>query len=555
MIYWLLFIFLFGVVVFIHELGHFTVAKLSGIKVERFAIGFGPVLIGKTFGETEYAICALPLGGYVKMFGEEPEEEASDETIKQDPRSFAAKSAYTRIAVAAMGPIANLILPIFIYMGTLLAIPTITSEIGSVIPQSAASKAGLKAGDRVLSINGDKVWKWTEVDRVIADNPATSLAVVVDREGSTESLTLTPKREKIQTPFGDKERGIAGISYERYRPVVGIFDPSLSAAKSGLQSGDVIVSVNGMTVESWREFQRQFEASPTPQVIKVERFGENLTFDAPLASQPKKELTFNFPRRASTLMSAGLETGDLYIRKVLPKSIAEEKGLKEGDRLVSLNGKELASWYQFQKAIQGNKGEEISIGLLRTGKPLEINLVPNSISEKNDLTQETKKRRQLGVISSIVAGEPSGTRAPYLKNPLYALADGIQTTIEQSTLVVIGLSKIFTGQIELKKSLGGPITIFYLAGDSYKAGGWHYFFRMMAMLSITLGLINILPIPVLDGGHIFFFTIEALKGSPVSLRVRETAQQVGMVLLLGLILLTFYVDISRYFERLKGIFS
>jgi regulator of sigma E protease len=238
----------------------------------------------------------------------------------------------------------------------------------------------------------------------------------------------------------------------------------------------------------------------------------------------------------------------------MPNTVAAEHGLKPGDRLASLNGERLNSWYGFQRKVRENRGEAIVLGVLRDTKEISVELTPKEIVRQDELTKKKEKMRQLGVVSASIGGEPA-TQIERYRNPIVALQKGVGETIDFSITQLAGLAKMIRGRVSVD-NLGGPISIFYLAGTSYKAGGWISFIRMMAMLSIMLGILNFLPIPLLDGGHLLFFFIELIKGSPVHVRFREYAHRVGFALLVGLMVLVFYIDIKRYFfDRIKALFN
>jgi regulator of sigma E protease len=538
--YWVLFVVLFGVVVFVHELGHFLVAKRTGVFVERFAIGFGPALLKRKWGETEYAICAFPLGGYVKMRGEDPDEAARQ---APDPRSFSQIPPQKRIAIAMMGPISNLVLPVVVFTALfVVGMPTLVSRIGWVGPGSPAEQAGLKAGDRVVAVDGSPVWKWADLEETIRRNPGRAIPLEVRRGADRLTVRVVPRAESDSNLFGETVSvGKVGISPAPMRPAVGVVSAAAPAHRAGFRTGDVITAVNGRAVTYAWEVEEAFAASAGPKRIAVERDGAAKEFLLPAG--------FRTPR------AAGFEDGELYIREVREGSVAAEKGIRTGDRLDAVNGAPIESWTVFQQMVRANEGEPLVLRLLRDGKPVEIKFVPQEVTDRNTLTQQREKRRQLGVVSAAVPGEVLQMPERYL-NPFVALGHGLKTTWEMTVTTVVGLGKLLTGQLSVKKSLGGPISIFYLAGGSYETGGWVSFFRMMAILSITLGVINFLPIPVLDGGHLLFFAIEWIRGAPVNLKVRELAQQVGLILIIGLMLLTFYVDIERYFfDRILALFN
>ena len=207
----------------------------------------------------------------------------------------------------------------------------------------------------------------------------------------------------------------------------------------------------------------------------------------------------------------------------------------------------------FEKTIMSNNGETISLGLLRDGKTVDIKIVPEEVVQRDALTQEKKKVRQLGIMS-VSAAYPIDFFKERYANPFMAFARGVSETVLLTKQTFIGLWKLVTGKLSVN-NMGGPISIFYMAGTSYESGGWNAFFRLMAILSITLAALNILPIPVLDGGHLFFFVIEVIKGSPVHIRVQQMAMQVGFFLLMGLMVLVFYIDINRFFvDKIKSLF-
>jgi regulator of sigma E protease len=535
---------LFGILVFIHEAGHFLLAKWAGVFVERFALGFGPALLKKKWGETEYAICLFPLGGYVKMRGEEIDEK--EPPPPPDPRSFACQPVGKRFAIVAMGPVANLILPVFLFsLLFLIGTPVPTSRIGSVIPGYPADQAGLRAGDEIVRIENRPVSTWNETMTALRSRAALPTVLRIRRSGEEFDRTVTPVTEREPDIYGEiRDMGKIGIDLQPYRPVLGIPNPSSPAGRAGLRSGDTVTSVNGRPIAYFWQLEESFRTERGPKVLNVER--------TPTGQSSPNRVTVSV--NVESLEKAGLEDGELFIREVQAGSIAAERGLRPGDKLLSLNGDPLRSWYAFRKKIQENRGEAIVVAILRDRKPLTLELVPREVEHRDEITKESRKTRQLGVVSYAVPGDPD-TRIERYLNPASACWHGLRETVEVSKTTVIGLGKLITGRVGLN-SIGGPIAIFYLAGSSYRVGGWASYFRIMAILSITLAVLNFLPIPILDGGHLFFFLIEAIKGSPVHVKVRNVAQQVGLMIIIGLMVLTFYVDINRYLlERIRALFN
>lgn len=532
-------IFLFGMLVFIHELGHFSVAKLCGVYVERFAIGFGPAIVKKKWGETEYALCLFPLGGYVKMRGEELPENESE--VSTDPRSFAAQNVWKRIAIVIMGPTANIILPIVLFtILFMVGLPTPSSRIGTVMTGSVAEQAGLESGDKILSINNQPVKTWSEVTKTIQARSNQATTLTVEREGKTLDIVVTPKVDADRNEFGESiQAGKIGIDMIAYQPLIGVSNLTSEAYTSGLRTGDIIKNINDAAITYWWQLDRAFETAGS-KTITVDRKG--------------KTETYTLNSKGTVPTDAGIERGELFINKVMEKSIAAKTGLQAGDKIDSINGKKIQFWTEFRDQIQNNTGEKIELGVIREGKPVLMEIAPEEVRQRNEMTNETKKVRQLGVISESI-NYPMDYHMQKYSNVFTAIQKGVSETWTLTIQTFQGLGKLASGKLGVN-SLGGPISIFYMAGTSYESGGWNAFFRLMAILSITLAALNILPIPVLDGGHLFFYVIEAIKGSPVRLKVRMMATQVGFYMLMALMVLVFYVDINRFFvDKIKALFN
>jgi regulator of sigma E protease len=339
-----------GVLIFVHELGHFLFAKYFGVGVETFSLGFGPKIFAKTVGETEYRISAFPLGGYVKMVGENKDDELPEEDVH---RSFMAKAPLKRMVIVAAGPCFNLIFAYLIFVVVcMIGIPTPTTKIGEVMKDKPAARAGLREGDRVKSINGKPVSRWNDFAQLITESGGKPLALTVEREGKTFVVQVTPEMRTAKNLLGDMVTS----------PVIGV-----------MVSKEVV----------------------------TERVG-----------------------------------------------------------------------------------------------------------------------------------------------PLDAIVKGSEHTWNVTKLTVVAVGKIFTGSISVD-NIGGPIMIAKTAGEQAETG-LVYFLSFMALLSINLGLLNLLPIPILDGGHLVFYLWELIVGKPLNLKTREVAQQIGLALLLGLMVLAFYNDIARY---------
>lgn len=343
----------FGILIFVHELGHFFLAKKFGIGVLKFSLGFGPRLLGRKIGETEYIISAFPLGGYVKLLGEDPGETLPPEDL---PRSFSAQPVWKRLIVVGAGPLFNLLLAVLIFSVVfMVGIPVLVSEIGEVASDSPAMVAGLKTGDKVVAIDGKEIWRWEDMFNIVYHSA-------------------------------------------------------------------------------------------------------------------EKELNFSIER--------------------------------EGERF-------------------------------------DVKIRPNLV-EDTTILGEKIKRGQIGV-------RPKGTSILERSNPAKAVIMGIKRTWDISALTVVGIVKLIQRKLPLE-TIGGPIFIAQISGEQ-AAAGFLSLMLFVAILSVNLGVLNLLPIPILDGGHIFFFLCEAIIGRPVSIKHREIAQQIGLVILISLMVFAFYNDLMRIFVK------
>ncbi len=419
------FLIVIGVLVFVHEFGHFIMAKRAGVRVEKFSLGMGPKLFGFKKGDTEYVISALPLGGYVKMAGENPDEEptgAADE--------FQSKTVWQRVKIAATGPLTNimlafLIMPLVFMVGTYSEGP---AKVGYVEPGSPAERAGFMAGDVIEKINGRSISDWTKALSLIAVNPDTDVTVLIDRQGKSETLTLRP------TTATELKIGMSGLI------------PDMPAEIGKLKPG--------------------------------------------------------FP--------------------------AEKAGIAVNDKILAVDGKTIYHWNQFSTVIRDSKGKKLTIALERGGKRIEKNVTP----------MEDSGRYVIGV-------EPVFRLVFKKYGFLDSLQLGFDKTIESIDLTFITLKKLVTFGLSIK-TLGGPVMIAQMSGQAASAG-LSAFLSLLAMISISLGILNLLPIPILDGGLILFLVIEAIRKKPVSRKVMEVSQSIGAAVLITLIAVVSYNDIMRMF--------
>ncbi|MDB5036591.1 MAG: hypothetical protein JWQ35_119, partial [Bacteriovoracaceae bacterium] len=534
--------------VFVHEMGHLLMAKWVNIKVEKFSLGMGPKLFSFKRGETEYKLELLPLGGYVKMAGDDPSKEYSGEDKE---RGFLSKKPWQKLLVVFGGPVFNLLLPIVIF-GLMLAtgIPTMQAVVGSLEPGMAAVEAGLQPGDKVVSVDGEKITKFQQLETIIEKSAGKKLQFTIERRnldtGALETLTkvVVPKTTAAKSKFGeDVEMGRIGVGPDFTVPQIFFENDQSLLAKAGLKLFDRVKSVNNVEVLTQEQFLGALShLKPGPFELTVDEAGKS------------KAVSLNLPAgKGSVQERIGLKPTQLVLGAIEKNSPAEKSGLKVHDLLLSIGSKNLTEWDDVAKAIRASDGKPILVKWSRKGTKMEATMTPEKtviqdpmMGKDNPLARDAIYR--IG-ISPAKATETSLMMERSF-NPIKWLKRGLNETWTMTATTVIALSKLFTGQLSIKM-LGSPIMIYKVAGSSYRmAGGgylgWFSFFSTLAMLSIALGIMNLLPVPVLDGGHATFFFIEWIRGKPVSLRVMELASQVGLFLLIALFGVVLFNDFTRY---------
>lgn len=439
--YVLSFLVALGILIFVHEFGHFIVARKLGIGVLKFSFGFGPKLFGVTRGETEYLVSAIPFGGYVKMIGEGDADEVSPE---DRARSFHHKPVWVRMAVVVAGPLGNLLFAVFAFwIFFIVGAPALTARV-SVDPGGPAEKAGIASGDRVVAVDKAPVEDYDGLDSAIRKaGIGKPVVLTVERDGARREVTVTTVPEETRNVFGEPDRapgvGIGPVALPRIGDVV----PGSPAAKAGLKKDDLVLSIDNAAIATWTDLSAKIRtgSADRPMKFTVRRGGAELSLD------------------------------------VTPR-------LEEGT------------------APDGKKTRDPKVGIVGS---------PDTVVRK--------------------AG------------PIEAVALAFRRVWELIVLTVMVVVKLIARTVPAK-TLGGPILIAQMAGDQARLG-LGQFANFLGLLSVNLGILNLLPVPVLDGGHLLFFSIEGILGRPLSERTRGIAQQVGLALLLMLMALVFYNDLAR----------
>ena len=440
----LAFVVTLGVLITFHELGHYLVARLAGVKVLRFSIGFGRVVWSRRVGpdNTEWALSAVPLGGYVKMVDErEGEVEAVDL-----PRAFNRQSVGKRIAIVAAGPLANLLLAVLLLAGTYVAgVPGQRALLAHPPADSAAAAAGLAQGDVVTEVDGSPVRSWQDLRwRLLRASGNDAAQLAIDRPG--------------------------GVHTERR------------------------LSLGSVGSDDWEG---------------------------------------NF----MSVLGLKLDLGAPLVRDVIAGKPAESAGLKSGDAIVAIDGQPMRSPADVAAATNAHPGERVRFTIRRDAKQFDVEVVPE-VTEQNG--------RRVGIAGMRLAIDPAAAADLSLTvryGPLEAVGQAAVRTWELSAFTVKMLGRIVTGGASLK-NISGPLTMADYAGQSAQAGVLT-FIGYLALISISLGVLNLLPVPLLDGGHLLYYLVEIFKGSPVSDRALEVGQRIGMAVLAMLMALALFNDLSR----------
>jgi len=534
------FVVMLGVLIFVHELGHFLVAKACGVRVLKFSLGFGsPVGIGRhrlrfERGGTEYVVAWFPLGGFVKMLGENPEEEEASPEVRSHPEeALSHKPVWQRLAIVFAGPAMNLLLPVLLFTVQLgVGMPRGAPVVGTVEPASPAAAAGIRPGDRIVAVEGDPVEWWNGVEERLRGAAGETLALRVERDGETRKVDLPVASRPGVDDFGAvAELGWAGLLHARQAPLLGIPRPQTPAAAAGLRSGDLVTAVDGESVEDWTGFARAYEEARGPVTLTVERGrdeeGETVRVEVP--ALPDVE-------------ALGVIPAAVLVAGVSPDSPAARAGLEAGDLIVAVDGQPLGSFGALVGAVRSSEGRNLRVTYAREGETRTVGIAPERREADNVLG--VPEERWLIGIESQIAALPGASRRDVERNPFVAVPRAAAMTAQATGRVLTGIKKLVTGEVA-RDNIAGPIGIAVIAHKALQAG-WEIYLGMLIMISVNLAVLNLLPIPVLDGGQALLFIVEGVKRGPLSVRTKELFQQVGVTALIMLMGYAFWNDISRF---------
>lgn len=522
-----------GPLVVVHEFGHYLFARLFHVKAEVFSIGFGPRIWSRKIGETEWKVSAIPLGGYVKLLGEDSETPLSPE---EQNRALGRQAPWKRFFIFFGGPLFNFLWAIVVFMAILLVgEPQVANKVGRVVQGSAAEKAGFVYGDEILAVDGKAVKRWDEVVLAVNDRPGERIKFDVKRVGEAAARVIEAESALQQgfSIYGEMKAvgEVDGLMANPRSTQVGVSNPASVSAQAGFKTGDKITSFNGQEIKTWEELELLHAglARGAGFTIKFESEGGGA-----------REHSFT---KVGTLSDLGLHSSEMFIEKVVDSSPAKQAGLQTGDRLVSIDSKQIASFFQLREAVQkaGESVGKLTVRWERGGKLMASEIIPTA-NPQRDPTLKKTFQFTIGIMPMLTWAEPA-TVVERIWNPFVLLYKGTERMVVFTYRNIVSLGKMFTGDVSVG-TLGGPILIGKLAGESISRG-LIAFLNMMAVLSIGLGVLNILPVPVLDGGHLVLLALESVRGKPLTIRQMEVVQQVGLSLILLLMAVVIRNDISR----------
>jgi len=511
----LIFILFLGPLIFIHELGHFLFARFFGVRVEVFSIGFGPKLIRKKIGDTEYALSLIPLGGYVKMFGDDPFKK--DEISKEEQGySFNHKSKLARFWIVFGGPLANFIMAFVLFFVLNLfgqKIPEL--KLGVVEKNSTLFNYGFRSSDILLKVNNRSI-----------DNPGDILT-----DDKIYSSLVHRINEEVKVTFNSKSIDFLKL-FMKTPPIL------RKPIVVNLKGEKFVVSAEKNKID-WKISLEEIYNINLPKIYLNKVSKDLKSVDSSIELSKKNNENYLDVLRKNNYF--GL---DLQVKSISMGSAAEKAGIKAGDVIISLNNVQVNNFEQLKRTLQNTKGPSTKIKIFTNGVLKQLSVTPK-ISKNETKDVKNKPVKLIGVYSNAEFIEPKLVNTKPKSIPVSIKLAALKTK-DSIYMTFDFFIKLITAKISAK-SIGGPLSIGKVAAASFKTS-FSYFLQLMGLISINLGVINLFPVPVLDGGHIMFLIVELFNRNPLSRRKMEIAQQFGLSLLLMLMGWSLINDFTRLFN-------
>ena len=545
------FLLLLGALVIVHELGHFVAAKLLDFKVLRFSVGFGRPLVRLAASETEYQIGVVPLGGYVRILGEDDGDPVPDADAA---RAFGARPLWQRLIVVFAGPAANFLFPILIYFVFFAGHSQLPAAVvGDVIAAGPAARAGIEPGDRIVSVDGESIRYWEELEAIIDDGANRELRLAIKRGQRTIEKLLVPVERTVRTRDGRSAHQVwIGVSQAPFRPQIGVVDPSSPAGRAALRTGDLIISIDGKDITNWTALRRALDGDPRRRTVAYFR-------GAPVPGVPQLQLLE--PRIADLVPETrvddagrravvhGVSPAQMFVARVEPDSPAARAGLRAGDLITHLDDQPVANWMLMDQALQSRPAQSWTLRWLRTDASGHARAMHAPIEQRRvavtDEYGNTTERLQFGATNDFDRGE--GELVAIDGRFTYAASKAVERTGDTVVEMVGGFWAILRGDSP-RETVGGPLMMYRVASVS-GSKGWDAFLLMLALISVNLGLINLLPVPMLDGGNLIVFAIECVQRRPLAPAGRHRVMMVGLVIVVAIMALALSNDLLRYVAR------
>ncbi len=535
-----------GPLILIHELGHYMVARWMKVHVVEFSIGIGPKIFGwkgksrhPTLPPTQYVLALLPFGGFVKMLGFDPNDPVPEGA---EAVSFGRRPVWRRFLIMIAGPAMNLVLPFFLFFIVGLAEGTLRgTTIGSVEPDSPAEQGKLLPGDTIIGIGGEPIRYWWQLSGALSDHGDADVDIEVLRLGKSEHFKVRPKivEEEIVPKVLTRTTARIGVMSSYERAMVGVI-PGSAAAQAGIRSWDRIVAVGDQPVDYLYRLFGLLEQKPNePVEVKVLAY-ESVPGAGPVGIALAVPRTVVLPASPGE-PRRGLYSGQCVVHKVIPGSPAALLGLVPGDRILKVDDRACRTW-AFTATYLHQHREAVVQLTWQHGDVVQTKPLVQREVEWPTVIDRTAKTWIHGIQVQQDEADPEPiANEDRLTFALYRMTTGTFDAIA-GTLATLG--GLFTGRVSVHDGLGSAPLIAHLAVQAGNAG-WDKFLALMAGISVSLGLINLLPIPVLDGGQILFLAIEGVRRRPVSLRTRMIATYMGLAFIVVLMIIKFRDDIAH----------
>lgn len=543
----LYFVLLVGVLIFVHEFGHFACAKSFDVRVLTFSVGFGPRVASVRIGETEYVLSALPIGGYVKLLGEESGEAMTEDEAR---RSFHAQALWKRLLIALAGPAMNLLLPLVLFFVVAMNDPMLPPPIIGTVVAGEPADGVLRSGDVVRTIDHEPVVSFDDLTEYVRDRPGKSVELEIERDGEPMRVTIHARRVEQQLEL-DRTRTVGRLGVLRHHPVgiIGVPIETSPAGYAGLRTFDRIVAARGRSVDRFADLVGVFDSRSLVPVsvlrpVRLEgALGGLVEIDL---YEPHVATIRPGPYRGAGILRAGLEPADLYVSDIRVGSPGHRAGVLPGDRIVTFDGEPVRQWIEFALRVRDADPGAHDL-VVRRGRELVALQLPVD-GEPQEAFGTSRVDRDVEGIGHWVplVVDP---KIPPDRRIARAMRRAWESTGELVTLTVYSIVRLVEGRLELA-TLGGPLAVLDETSGAVREGVSTYL-RLMALVSVNLAVMNLLPIPLLDGGQILFFAIEAVRRRPLDQRTREYASLLGMVVLVFVMVIALENDLERRWPEIR----